>query len=370
MKKILLLSIIFGLTISISLAQRCASPMPANVFKQNLNQLALKPNDQQKLQFSKTMLQGSCLLSSQVKDLAMVFNGDYYRFEFCKRAWKHTFDPGNFFDVYDAFGSLSSAMRLYDFVSNNNAYENPVPNNPGNPNNPQPPPAPANWYPDLAYPLPVGYRGVIGCPLPLADNDFEVLCRPVVAQRTDATRRTEALRFITANCVSLGQAMKLATLMELETNRLNFMKEVLTKIYDMENYAYATEVFSNMPYKNDWLAYGASVMAPPAQEPPPTPVVVCEVSAADFQDLKRSINNVSVNSTKLTLAKQIISTKKCFTVNQIAGIIELFSIESSRLEIALFSYDYCINKGDYYKLTESLSTTSSKDKLLQFIGSK
>lgn len=364
MKKILALTFLFGITLYTAFAQRCPAPMPANIFRQNLNQLALKPNDQQKLQFTKTMLQGACLLSSQVKDLAMVFAGDYYRFEFCKRAFRNTFDPGNFFDVYDAFGSLSSALRLYDAV---NETEN-LPPNPG-PNNPLPPPA-SNWYPDLAYPLPVGYRGVVGCQLPLADNDFEVLVRPVVAQRTDATRRIEANKFISANCISVGQMMKLATLMELETNRLNFMKEVLTKIYDMENYTYATEVFSNMPYKNDWLAFGASVVAPPAQEPPPPPVVVCEVTAPDFEDIKRSISNVSVNSTKLTLAKQIISMKKCFTVNQIAGIIELFSIESSRLEIALYSYDFCINKGDYYKLTESFYTTSSKDKLLEFIGSK
>src|SRR5687767_114418 len=114
MKKILLALVFFS---SHSLAQICQNPMPAPAFKQKLNQLALQPNDQQKLQFSKNILQGACLLSTQVKDMAMVFAGDYYRYEFCKRAWKHTFDPGNFYDVYDAFASLSAALRLYDFVS-------------------------------------------------------------------------------------------------------------------------------------------------------------------------------------------------------------------------------------------------------------
>jgi len=365
MKKNLLLALIFQLIFSFTYAQRCAAPMPANVFRQNLNQLALKPNDQQKLQYAKTLLQGSCLLSSQVKELAMVFGGDYYRFEFCKRAWKHTFDPGNFFDVYDAFGSLSAALRLYDAV-NERGNSTPGTNNP-------PPPfpsAPSNWYPDLAYPLPVGYRGVTGCQLPLADNDFEVLCRSVVAQRTDGTRRTEALRFVSVNCISMGQAMKLSILFELESNRLSFLKEILTKLYDIENYAYATEVFSNMPYKNDWLAYGASVATPPANDPVPPPVVVCEVPPADYSDIKRSIGNVSVNSTKLNLAKQIISTKKCFTVNQIAGIINLFSVESSRLDIALFSYEFCTNKDDYYKLTDSFTTSGSKNSLLEFLGGR
>jgi len=53
------------------------------------------------------------------------------------------------------------------------------------------------------------------------------------------------------------------------------------------------------------------VVTPPKQDRPPPPVIICEVTTPDFDDIKRSIHNVSVNSTKLTLAKQIISTKKC-----------------------------------------------------------
>ncbi|MBL0340291.1 MAG: DUF4476 domain-containing protein [Bacteroidetes bacterium] len=362
MKKLVLLLLFIPF---ITQAQRCQSPMPANIFKQNLNQLALQPNDQQKLQFSKNMLQGSCLLSSQVKDMAMVFGGDYYRFEFCKKSYKHVFDPGNFFDVYDAFANFSNAIRLYDFVSRQ---EPPiiVDPNPG----PPIPPGPQSWYPNLTYPVASGYRGESGCNTPLADNDFEVISKPVVMQRTDANRRFEAMKMISVNCLSLGQMMKLATLFELESNRLAFMKEAFSKVYDLENYSYGTEIFSHVPYKNDWLAFCPGILDDFNPPPPPPPVVTCEVTAPDFDDIKRSIGNVSVNSTKVTLAKQIISTKKCFTVRQIAGIIELFSIESSRLEIALFSYDYCINTPDYYQLTESFYTTSSKDKLLEFINTK
>ena len=351
-----------------ALAQRCQNPMPANVFRQNLNQLALKPNDQAKLQFSKTMLQGSCLLSSQVKDLAMVFNGDYYRFEFAKRAYRHTFDPGNFFDVYDAFGSLSAAMRLYDHVSKRESDPTPGPGPGPGPGPVVNPPRP--WYPDLAYPVAAGYRGVVGCQLPLADNDFELLALPVVAQKTDMNRRGEALKLMGSYCLSLGQVMKISTLMELESNRLAFMKEVYTKLYDMENYSYATEVFSHMPYKNDWLAYCNSMLAPPAPAPVTPPVVVCEVTAEEYNDIKRSISSVAVNSTRLTLAKQIISTKKCFTVRQIGGIMDIFSVESSRLDLALYSYDFCIDKSNYYKLTENLSVTSSKNTLLDFLKNK
>lgn len=204
--------------------------MQANVFKQHLNQLALQANDQMKLQVSKNILQGSCLLSSQVKDLAMVFGGDYYRYEFCKQAWTHTFDPGNFFDVYDTFGSISTAIRLYDYVSHQ-------------------------------------------------ESKSEI-----------------------------------------------------------------------------------AIASPPLS--------VCMVSEQEYGDMKQSISSVSVNSTKLVLAKQIISAKKCFSVNQLAGIINLFSVESSRLEIAMYAYDFCTNKTDYYQLTDTFHTTNSKEELLDFISRK
>ncbi len=361
MKKLLLLLLLVPFVLK---AQNCQSPMQAGVFKQKLNQLALQPNDQQKLQVAKNMLQGACLLSSQVKDMAMVFAVDYYRYEFCKRAWRHVFDPGNFYDVYDAFGNLSNAIRLYDFVNHANT------NNEPDPDPHHPPYVPSNWYPDLAYPVAIGYKGATGCGLPLADNDFEVLSKTAVLQKTDASRRNEAMKLVASNCLTLAQAMKLATLMELESNRLVFMKEVFPKLYDLEDYSFATEIFTNIPYKNDWLAYCPTILDLSNQNPPPPVTIICEVPEQDYNDIKKSISNVSVNSTRVTLAKQVISTKKCFTVRQIAGIIDLFSIESSRLEIALFSYDYCTNTQDYYQLTESFYTTSSKNKLLEFIKTK
>ena len=340
----------------LSMSQPCQVPMPANAFKQKLNQLAIKPNDQEKLQFAKTMLPGSCLLSSQVKDMALVFSGDYYRYEFCKRAWKNTFDQSNFFDVYDTFGSISAAIRLYDFIHRQQE-------------SPHSTPTPVAWYPDLAYPVIYGYTGTTGCQLPIADVDFEILCKQVLLQQSDATRKTEAMRMYASGCLTMSQSMKIASVYDVESNRLSFLKEVYPKIYDLENYTFATEVFSHIPYKNDWLAYCAALLGIDSITPIPT-TPACSISEQEYESILKSIENVSVNSTRTTLAKQILSTKKCFTVNQIAGIIKTFSVESSRLDLSLYAYDYCTDRENYYRLTEVLQTTSSKDQLLGFLNSK
>lgn len=339
-------------------AQNCQNPMAAPVFKQKLNQMAAMANDQQKLQFAKSVAAENCFMSSQVKEMALLFNGDFYRFEFCKKACRKIYDTNNIYDVYDAFTRLGNAIRLYDFLNRNQMEPVTVPE------------PPATWYPDLSYPTPGSYAGIRGCNLPIADNDFELLSKPVQQQQNDQMIRTEAMKLIAANCLSMGQLMKIASLFQLESARLQFLKESFTKIYDMENYSYATAVFSHIPYKNEWLSYCSGTIETPVMDPPALPVLPCTVSTKDYEDVKLSIQKVAVNSTKVTLAKQVISAKKCFTVKQIAGIIDLFAVESSRLEVALYSYDYCINTGDYYQLTESMYTTSSKDKLLAFLNSK
>ena len=100
------------------------------------------------------------------------------------------------------------------------------------------------------------------------------------------------------------------------------------------------------------------------------PLETCEVSVQEYNQIKNSLKNVSVNSTRVTMAKQIIETKKCFTVDQLRGIVKLFSVESSRYEVAEFGYDYCIDPGNYYQITEEFNTTSSKNKMLEFLNSK
>ena len=200
-------------------AQPCKVPMATQVFKSHMSQLALMPNDNERLKYSKNMFQESCLLSSQVKDFAIVFTGDYYRYQFCKKAWKHTFDKENFYDVYDSFIHLSNAIRLYDFVN----HQTDQVSEPLSPHS-------EIWYPEISYPTANGYKGITGCDLPMADYDFDKLSEPVRKQNTDNNRRTEALKLIYAECTSISQAMKLASLFELESHRLSFLKEIFPKL--------------------------------------------------------------------------------------------------------------------------------------------
>jgi hypothetical protein len=86
----------------------------------------------------------------------------------------------------------------------------------------------------------------------------------------------------------------------------------------------------------------------------------------DYDEAYQVISKESFDSSKLTVAKQVI-TSNPMTASQILGICQLFSFESNKLEFAKFAYTYCVDKNKYYLLNEAFSYESSKRELSKFI---
>lgn len=91
------------------------------------------------------------------------------------------------------------------------------------------------------------------------------------------------------------------------------------------------------------------------------------ISTADLQLLKNSIRSGNFESTKLTIAKQGIS-QHIFTTGQIREILELFSFEDSKLQLAKYGYDYCIDTQRYFVVADVFKFSSSKEELATFLG--
>ena len=96
------------------------------------------------------------------------------------------------------------------------------------------------------------------------------------------------------------------------------------------------------------------------------PSTTFEISPEDYEDAYQSISKETFDSSKLTVAKQVISSNP-MNASQILGICKLFSFESNKLEFAKFAYTYCTDKNRYYLLNEAFSYNSSKRELDEFI---
>lgn len=91
------------------------------------------------------------------------------------------------------------------------------------------------------------------------------------------------------------------------------------------------------------------------------------MSAQDFQEVKNSIASKSFDDSKLTIAKQVISSN-CLLCSQVKEIMLLFTFENTRLDLAKYSYGYTYDIGNYYKLNDAFTFESSIDELNQYIN--
>ena len=98
----------------------------------------------------------------------------------------------------------------------------------------------------------------------------------------------------------------------------------------------------------------------------PMPPVPFGMNQQDYEDAYQLISEESFDSSKLALAKQVISSNP-MTASQILEICKLFSFESNKLEFAKFAYTNCVDKNKYYLLNEAFSYNSSKRELDEYI---
>jgi len=359
------LTLLLLLVSAIGHAQDCSNPMTNATFQSGFNIIASQTSNQKKLDKSLEFINKTCLLSSQVKNIAVLFTEDNYRFEFCRVAYQGTFDRVNFFEVYDAFTSFSYALRLYDFTRNPQSAVPvflPVVENPIVKTNPA---APATLkFADLIYPTTVKYAGNKGCQGPVIDDaKFLTLANQVFNQPTDESKFVAIKGVSQDACLSMAQTMKLTSLIGSEKMRLNTMSEVFHRIYDQDNYLPAKALFSSTEIQNQWVESARFTL----NSPPPAPATpACEVSAGSLKTIIGSLQSKNFPAEKLDLLS-VIKKDKCFTVAQVKAISQEFPFDKDKVVAMKMLYEKCPDKTNYYTLESELMFGYIKDELTQFI---
>ena len=363
MKRILLVVL---LTIPIfSKAQDCANPLTNATFQTGFNLIASQVTNQKKLDQALVLINKSCLLSTQIKHIAVLFTEDNYRFEFCRAAYLSAFDRVNYFEVYDAFTSFSYALRLYDFTRNPQQITVPILDTPVEKiKEPTTKEAMKELivpkFGDFIYPSPNDYTGNKGCEGPIAnDASFNTRAIQIASQPTDDAKLI-AIRVSTEEaCYSMAQLMKLTSLIGAEKIRYNALSECFPKIYDQDHYISGRSLFKSNDLQNQWVTSAEFMLTPAAPG-------VCVVEAAAMKEIQKSLQSKSFSSEKLDLLGSI-KNDKCFTVEQISMISKEFAFDKDKVTVMKMLYAGCPNKEDYSKLLDELSFGYLQDELTQFI---
>lgn len=185
------------------------------------------------------------------------------------------------------------------------------------------------------------------------------------------------------HCITCGQMVQLAQLLNNDFNRLEYIKVMYGRTVDLQNKYMLLDAFKQ--FSTAFMLYdyfnqnNPPMPSPPPYEPAPPPLppsppspppVICMVSAEDMDGISQAVKKEASESVKITIAKQAISAKKCFRVVQIKEIIGLMTFESNKLELAKFCYDFCIDKENYYQVADALTFSNSKEELMKYINSK
>jgi hypothetical protein len=335
--------------------QNCITPISNYAFQQKLTTINAQRGDDQRLPVATKIAKDNCLSTNQVKEIAVLFENDYNRLAFVQEAYLNTTDKDNFYEVYNSFLYFSTVFRLHDYITG-------IKNGSTTTNNYQ-----VNnvmTFPDYQYPDIRKYYGKTGCKDIIADNDFLALANKVFTSNSEETKLYVAKGIVQNKCLLTAQAMKMASLLSNESNRLDLMKTAYNRVYDPDNYKYADQLFKNEINKNELATFTDGTNIVVNNNPP------CETTTAEFQLIKTQINKESFNNTKINIAKQAIKNKKCFKTDQVKEILGLFPYSSSKLDIAKFAYEFTTDKENYYKLADSFSFTADKDEFLRFLKEK
>jgi len=364
MKK-LLLTVFALLVITLSFAQsRCPRPLSSTEFNQKKQQISMG-NDARKLQAAIRLSQENCITTNQVKDIAMLFTDEYSRLEYTERAYATVFDPENYYEVYDVFSKFSMAIRLYDFL---NGKGTPVTTNPGNPNtNPGTSNPSTGDYPNYSYPDYNNYSGTKNCGYPINDATFETSMRGFRTQN-ESMKLNSLRQFVQNNCLATSQVMKAASMLTNETNRLEILRTAYDHVYDINNYSAASQIFQNRASQEQFTAFLNGNTTNPGN--PNTGV--CKVEDAEYNNILFAIRKESSTYNKFNVTKNITRNYTCFSIDQVRTIVKEFNIESYKLDIAKYLYDYTnpAERRQYFMVGNEFSLSSSRTNLSNFLATK
>ncbi len=90
------------------------------------------------------------------------------------------------------------------------------------------------------------------------------------------------------------------------------------------------------------------------------------MSNSNFAKMKESVESKPFSDTKMSTAK--VATKNaCLSVEQVKEICKLFSMDDEKLAYAKYAYDYCVDKTNYYQISEVFSFSGTTDEFNQFL---
>jgi hypothetical protein len=91
-----------------------------------------------------------------------------------------------------------------------------------------------------------------------------------------------------------------------------------------------------------------------------------QMNEYDFNNMKQFVQKESFDDRRMNIAKQA-ADRNYFSTTQVKSLMNIFSFDEGKLELAKYFYSRTTDRNNYYQLTDALTFGMNKDALLQYI---
>jgi tetratricopeptide (TPR) repeat protein len=96
---------------------------------------------------------------------------------------------------------------------------------------------------------------------------------------------------------------------------------------------------------------------------------ICTTSETEFKNIKTSIDDQTFSDDQMEMAKKHIQ-KKCFTIEQMKQIVNIFNMDDDKLEMIKYLYDYSHQQNRFYEFRSLLTFNGTQKELDEFLVNK
>lgn len=213
----------------------CAYPMDSRNLNTISELLSNESFESNRLKILKQQLSGQCLSVEQLALLLDNFSFESNKLDIVKSRLENIHDLDNYLALLDLFSFDSNKRDIEShFSKNSNRFVSKA---------------------SLSGPADIknaNYLGTVGCPMPLNSSEFDMMYSIVSNESFDSKKTNIVRNSLRNNCLSVDQIESLAKLFSFDSQRLDFLKFVYGKTYDLDNFQRMESLFSFDSNKRDF----------------------------------------------------------------------------------------------------------------------
>jgi hypothetical protein len=226
----------------------CTVPMPDPVFGSALGSIQSKTQENIRFTVAQEIVRKNCLTAQMIRAIVEQFRFEQTRVDFAIFAYPYTFDPNNYFVVYDALNenSVPFVQQAIAGLAPGQEYL-PPPQQPSwqaPPRPVAPPTPPAFMFPGRAGNRPP-YMGPVLCQNPIMPDDvYNAAKTSIVSKNFESTKLAVARQIFSNYCLLAADVRDIMGLFAFESSRLEFAKFAYPLTYDAQNYFIVNDGFT------------------------------------------------------------------------------------------------------------------------------